>query len=86
MPDVKRTRREGKWWTARVRYDHEFDDAASAEPAATQVDASDVAQGATAKVRDGRVEVVYVPDGQLRSESDVEDIAQQVTRALETDQ
>jgi len=80
VTDVERTRLEGRVWTARVRYAHKFDDDAAAE----EVDASHIAQGATARMRGGRVETVEVPDGQLRDEDDVEDIARAVTRDLET--
>lgn len=76
---VERAELDGRVWTARVRYKHKFED----EPV-EEVDASHIAQGATARMRGGRVETVDVPDGQLRTQNDVEDIARAVTRDLET--
>ena len=76
---VERVQQDGHHWVARVRYTHKFDDSATPQ----LVDVTDVAQGAEARVRDGRVEVVTVPDSPFLDEGEVRHIARRVLKDIE---
>ncbi|MGB9987304.1 hypothetical protein [Salarchaeum japonicum] len=87
MPDVKRTQEGNTFWTATVRYEHDFETIEDDYIAPERV--QNVAQGA--RVRLGRtpdgshlVHEVQVPCAALRSESHVRQLATTVTDAVES--